>query len=276
MIVTSEPEPTAPLPPRGSAVVALLHPGAMGAQIGAQLVHAGDEVRWLSAGRSPATRQRGEDAGLVATGDLTALLEGAEIVVSVCPPQGALEVATLVASAGFAGTYVDANPVDPATLTEIAARVRAAGATMVDGGIVGPPPRAGLRTHLYLAGDRSAVARVADRFAGTDVTPMVVGTEPGAASAAKQAYALFNKGRMVLAAAAAELAEAHGVLDVLAAESGRSGADILGELTAVRAGLAEVGWRWGPEFEQIAAALEAAGTDPALARACEQWLRGPV
>ena len=32
----------------------------------------------------------------------------------------------------------------------------------------------------------------------------------GAASAAKQAYALFNKGRIVLAAAAADLAESHG------------------------------------------------------------------
>jgi 3-hydroxyisobutyrate dehydrogenase-like beta-hydroxyacid dehydrogenase len=260
---------------RDRAVVALLHPGAMGAQIGAQLVRAGDEVRWLSTGRSPATRARAEEAGLVAALDITALLEGAEIVVSVCPPQGALDVARSVASAGFAGTYVDANPVAPATLTEIAATVQAVGATMVDGGIVGPPPREGLRTHLYLAGDPSAVARVADRFTGTDVTPMVVGTELGAASAAKQAYALFNKGRLVLAAAAADLAKAHGVLHVLAAESERPGADILGELTAVRAGLAEVGWRWGPEFEQIAATLAAADADPALAQACEQWLRRP-
>jgi 3-hydroxyisobutyrate dehydrogenase-like beta-hydroxyacid dehydrogenase len=258
---------------RRRAVVALLHPGAMGARIGAQLVRAGDEVRWLSAGRSTATRKRAEEAGLVASVDLMALLEDAEIVMSVCPPQGALEVAGLVASAGFAGTYVDANPVAPGTLAEIAARVRAPGATFVDGGIVGPPPSEGNRTHLYLAGDPSAVAVVVDRFTGTDVTPMVVGTGLGAASAAKQAYALYNKGRMLLAAAAADLAEAHGVMDVLSAESGRSGADILGELAAVRAGLAEVGWRWGPEFEQIAATLEAAGTDPALARACELLLR---
>jgi 3-hydroxyisobutyrate dehydrogenase-like beta-hydroxyacid dehydrogenase len=254
-------------------VVALLHPGAMGARIGAQLVRAGDEVRWLSAGRSAATRQRAEDAGLVAAPDVEGLLEQAEIVLSVCPPHGATDVAKLVASAGFAGTYVDANPVAPATLAEIAATVGAGGATLVDAGIVGPPPREGHRTHLYLAGDPSTVARVADLFLGTDVTPMVVGTELGAASAAKQAYALFNKGRMVMAAAAAELAESHGVLHVLAAESERPGADMLGELPAVRAGLAEVGWRWGPEFGEIAATLAAAGADPALARACEQLLR---
>jgi 3-hydroxyisobutyrate dehydrogenase-like beta-hydroxyacid dehydrogenase len=261
-----------PTLPRERTVVALLHPGAMGARIGAQLVLAGVEVRWLSAGRSTVTRQRAEAAGLVPTRNLEALLEEAEIVVSVCPPQGALDVARQVAGAGFAGTYVDANPVAPATLAEIAASVEAVGATIVDGGIVGPPPRKGQHTHLYLAGHESAVDRVADLFAGTDVTPMVVGSELGAASAAKQAYALFNKGRMVLAAAAADLAESHGVLHVLAAESDRPGADMLGELPALRAGLAEVGWRWGPEFEQIAATLAAEGADPALARACEQLL----
>ena len=253
-------------------VVALLHPGAMGARIGAELVRAGHLVRWLDAGRSSATSQRAKAAGLVAAPDVAALLEGAGMVVSVCPPQAALEVARLVAGVGFSGTYVDANPLALTTLTEIAASVEAGGATLVDGGIVGPPPGEGRRTHLYLAGDQAQAETVAGLFTGTDVTPIVVGSDLGAASAAKQAYALFNKGRMVLAAVAADLAESQGVLDVLAAESERPGADILAELPAVRAGLAEVGWRWGPEFAEIAATLAASGADPALARACEQLL----
>ena len=263
---------TAPSGPGTGAVVALLHPGTMGARIGAELVRAGHQVRWLAVGRSPATRGRAEEAGLTPAGDVDTLLAGAEIVLSVCPPQGALDVARLVANGGFAGTYVDANPVSPATLAEIAATVEARGGRLVDGGIVGPPPVEGRSTHLYLAGDQSAARAVAELFSGPAVTPMVVGADLGAASAAKQAYALFNKGRMLLAAVAADLAESHGVLDVLAAESGRSGADILAELPAVRAGLAEVGWRWGPEFEQIAEGLVAADADPALARACVQVL----
>jgi 3-hydroxyisobutyrate dehydrogenase-like beta-hydroxyacid dehydrogenase len=264
---------TVPAAPSGpGAVVALLHPGAMGSRVGAELVRAGHQVRWLAAGRSPATQRRAEQAGLTATDDVAALLAGAGFVVSVCPPQGALDVAGRVAGGGFAGTYLDANPVAPATLAEIVATVGAGGATLVDGGIVGPPPGEGRNTHLYLAGERSATLRLAELFRGSAVTPMIVGADVGAASAAKQAYALFNKGRMVLAALAADLAESHGVLDVLAAESGRSGADLLGELPAVRDGLAEVGWRWGPEFEQIAEALVASGADPALALACVQAL----
>jgi 3-hydroxyisobutyrate dehydrogenase-like beta-hydroxyacid dehydrogenase len=245
----------------------------MGARVGAELVHAGHIVRWLSAERSSATRKRAEAAGLLATPDVTALVDGADTVVSICPPQAALELARLVAGADFSGTYVDANPVSPARLAQIAFGVEAAGATLVDGGIVGPPPGQGTRTHLYLAGDQAHVDAVAGLFAGSHVTPIAVGHEVGAASAAKQAYALFNKGRMVLAALAAELAESHGVLEVLAAEGERPGADLLAELPAVRAGLAEVGWRWGPEFGEIAATLAAMGADPSLAEACERSLR---
>lgn len=252
--------------------VALLHPGLMGSRVGGELVGRGHETRWLTAGRSPATANRASAEGLLPMPDVAQLLEGADVVLSICPPQGAVDVARLVGAAGFAGTYVDANPVAPATLAEISAAVMAGGAELVDAGIVGPPPRVGGRTHLYLAGPGPAVDAVAALFDGTAVTPVRLGATVGAASAAKQAYALFNKGRMVLAAAAAELAEAHGVADVLAAESHRTGADILAEQAAVRDGLGEVGWRWGPEFAEIAAALEAAGLDPVLARSVQAAL----
>lgn len=255
------------------AVVALLHPGAMGARIGGELVSAGHEVRWCSAGRSAATRERAVAEGLVETADPAALVPGAAYVLSVCPPQGALEVARTVAATGWTGTYVDANPVSTATLAAIRAALPAT-ATFVDAGIVGPPPRDGHRTHLYLAGpDR--VAEVAALFAGSRVTAKPVGDRIGAASAAKQAYALFNKGRLVLAALASTLADRQGVADVLAAEADRAGADVLADPASVRAGVREVGWRWGPEFAEIAATLREAGLDPALASAAQALLADP-
>ena len=119
--------PKAELESGARTVVALLHPGAMGARIGAELVRAGHEVRWLDAGRSSATRRRADAAGLTSTGDVAALLTGTRVVVSVCPPQGALDVASVVAGGGFSGTYVDANPVSAATLSEITATVQGPG-----------------------------------------------------------------------------------------------------------------------------------------------------
>lgn len=255
------------------AVVALLHPGAMGSRIGGELVAVGHRVRWLASGRSDATRARARTEGLTAVDDATELVEGAELVLGVLPPQAALEVARLVAATGFSGVYVDANPLSPGTLREVREVVEATGATLVDAGIVGPPPRDGGRTHLYLAGPTDAVVRVEVVVAGSRVTPVVVGAEVGAASAAKQAYALFNKGRMVLAGLAAELAEAHGVSGVLAAEADRPGAELLAELADLRAGLAGAGWRWAPELDEIAATLAAAGVDPAAVAGLADRLR---
>ncbi len=86
------------------AVVALLHPGAMGSRIGGELVATGHQVRWLAAGRSDASRARARTEGLTAVDDPAALVDGADLVLSVLPPQAALDVARLVASTGFAGT----------------------------------------------------------------------------------------------------------------------------------------------------------------------------
>ena len=174
-------------------------------------------------------------------------------------------MATLVANAGFSGTYVDANPVSPALLGDIAEVVGRAGAMFVDAGIVGPPPSAGRRTNLYLSGPPDQVAAVAELCAGTALTPRDLGPRVGAASAAKQAFALYNKGRLALALVAGELAAAHGVGDVLAAESGRPGAGALADLDEMRSGVAETAWRWGPEFDEIASTLAAAGLDPSAA-----------
>jgi len=248
------------------AVVALFQPGAMGSRLGGELVSAGHDVRWLAPGRSTATAERAAVEGLQSIDDVHALLGQAEVCLSVLPPQAAVDIAHLAAGAGFTGTYVDANPLSPPTLADVQATVEKAGAGFVDAGVVGPPPRDGRRTHLYLAGAAARVAGVEALFRGTRVRALVVGDTVGQASAAKQSYALFNKGRMVLASLAGRLAEAHGVAQVLAGEGDRPGADLLTELADLHEGLAEVGWRWGPELEELAVALEEIGTDPSAVR----------
>ena len=247
--------------------VALLQPGAMGSRVGGELVTAGREVRWLADGRTAATAERADREGLRRTTIAAELVDGADLVLSVCPPQAALDLARLVASTGFSGTYVDANPISPGLLREVESTVTVAGATFVDGGIVGPPPAAGRRTHLYLSGPRAAVQQVASAFAGTAVTALDLGDRVGAASAAKQAYALFNKGGLALAHVAGEIAAAYGVSDTLAAEAARPGGDVLADATDLTAQLRQVAWRWAPELEETAATLRAAGLDPAPAQA---------
>ena len=128
------------------------------------------------------------------------------------------------ASAGFAGLYIEANPLSPMSLREAQSAVPEA--TFVDAGVVGPPPTGGPSpTHLMLSG--AAADQAAELWAGTAVTPMVVGAEPGAASAAKSSYALYNKGKAALAVLAFQLAEKHGVTEALTAQQVRADAGSL-------------------------------------------------
>ena len=77
--------------------IGLLHPGAMGASLGAALLRNADAVLWASQGRSAETRGRADEAGLTEVPDLPALVSRARAVVSICPPHAAEDVARDVA-----------------------------------------------------------------------------------------------------------------------------------------------------------------------------------
>src|SRR5262249_61881699 len=160
--------------------IGLLHPGEMGAEIGAALRTHADEVVWASSGRSGVTAERAERAGLVDAGDVEELCRRCEVLISVCPPHAAVDVAR--SAAGFEGIYLDANAVSPETSRAIGSLL----SRFVDGGIVGAPPREPGTTRLYLAGVEAP--RLAELFAGTIVDARVVSDQPGAASALKMAY----------------------------------------------------------------------------------------
>jgi hypothetical protein len=147
-------------------VVGVLHPGMMGTALGSALKPAAGVVIWAAAGRSITTSRRAEMADLVSVPDLNELARRADLIVSVCPPDAALAVATEVAAAlvdrpGRTPLYLDANAVAPDT-------VRAIGELLgpdrvVDGSIIGPPPWEPGHTVLWLSGP--AASTVAELFA---------------------------------------------------------------------------------------------------------------
>ncbi|HYQ65479.1 DUF1932 domain-containing protein [Actinophytocola sp.] len=250
-------------------IIGLLHPGAMGSAVGAQLVAAGHQCGWVPEGRGSATRRRAAEAGLTALTKLDELAS-CDVVVSVCPPAAALDVARQVARIGFTGCYVDANAISPRHSEGIAAVLD--GATVVDGGIVGPPPRKPDTTRLYLSGPGDAVTRVHDLFRHTTLTPVVLPGPVGAASALKLAYATYNKVSIVLAAQAHALARQHGVdaqLRELAAAT-LPGTPFADPERLVSAG--QRAWRWAPEMREIAETCRDAGLPADLLDAAEAFL----
>lgn len=237
--------------------IVLLHPGEMGAAIGACLVGQGHHVTWVSEGRSPATRLRAAASGVAECAFLGPALESADFVLSICPPRHAAELARQVVREGiFRGVYVDANAIARATACDIGRLIEGAGAVFVDAGIIGPPPVSKGGTRLYLAG-RSA-QDVAALFAFTYCEAIVLDREVGAASALKMCYAAWTKGATALLAAIRALARREGVDESLLTEWRRSQphAPQRSEAVSVQARKA---WRWIAEMEEIASSFEASG-----------------
>lgn len=251
--------------------VGLLHPGEMGAAVGAAARAGGARVLWTPEGRGPDTGRRAEAAGLEAVPSLAALVGAAQVILSVCPPHAALEVAGAVAALGFAGLYVDANAVAPATARQVAATVEKAGATFVDGGIIGPPPTRRSTTRLYLSGP--AAGRVAALFAGGALEAVVVDGPAGAASALKVAYAAWTKGSAALLMAVRALARAEGVDASLVREWELSQPELPGRSEAAVRSNAAKAWRFVGEMEEIAAAFAGAGLPEGFHRAAAEAYR---
>lgn len=237
--------------------IGLLHPGDMGSVVGACAVAGGSRVLWASEGRSAGTRDRAAAAGLEDAGRLAAVVAGSDVVVSVCPPHAALDLARAVAALRFSGLFVDANAVSPSTAREIGVAVEAGGAVFVDGGLIGPPPRAAGTTRLYLSGREAK--RAAALFDGTRLEAIAVGDAPGAASALKMAYAAYTKGVSALLMGVRALAAAEGVDEALLAEWHRSQPDLPKRSEAAARDNARKAWRFVGEMEEITAAFEAAG-----------------
>jgi len=238
------------------ATVGLLHPGEMGAAVGGCLVSVGHEVLWDPAGRSRATTGRALAADLTGV-SFGRLVAKSSVILSICPPHAALDVARQVAAAGYTGCYVDANAISVATAEQVAAIVTAAGAAYVDGGIIGQPPEVAGHTRLYLSGPRADEVRVL--FNRSRLDARVAEGPLYAASTVKMAYAAWTKGSSALLLAARALARAGGVERTLLAEWSLS-QKALGQQSEGAAGAAAAkGWRWVAEMEEIAASMAAAG-----------------
>ena len=238
----------------------------MGSGLGRAWRRGGARVVATVAGRSARTVRLAEAAGLELLPDLDAVVAAAQIVVSLGPPDRAVEIAgTIAASARRAGVtplVADLNAISPMTVSRIATDVLApAGIELVDGAISGPPPSSSGRTIIYLAG-RSA-RRIADLDA-PEVDPRVVGDRPRQASAVKMCTASVYKGFTGLLVQAMLTADAHDCVDVVLADLAdvyRGIEDWTGRRLAMAASKSG---RWVGEMREIAATQAAAGARPEL------------
>jgi 3-hydroxyisobutyrate dehydrogenase-like beta-hydroxyacid dehydrogenase len=238
--------------------IVVIAPGEMGAGIGARLVARGARVRTSLAGRGQASAERARRAGMSPVEDDGALLEGADVVLSIVPPAVALPLAERLAPvlAGMATkpVFADCNAVAPATMRRLAERLAPSGAPIADIGIIGPPPAGeGPGPRLYASGE-AAETLLALRDLGLDVRLVAGGI--GAASALKMSYAMLTKGVTALGTAMILGATRTGVADDLHAELAASQPALFGYLKAQVPRMPPKAYRWIAEMEEIAAFLD--------------------
>ena len=189
--------------------IGILHPGAMGISVAASALQSGHQVCYASEGRSDATRSRASEHNLRDLGTLAELCQTCSIIISVCPPHAAEDVAQQVIAHGFKGLYLDANAISPQKAQRIGEMLSDAGIPFVDGGIIGGPAWTPGETWLYLSGVEAK--RIADCFSAGPLETSIIGDEIGKASALKMCYAAYTKGTTALLTAILALAENSGV-----------------------------------------------------------------
>ncbi|HJZ45814.1 MAG TPA: DUF1932 domain-containing protein [Roseiflexaceae bacterium] len=237
--------------------IGILHPGDMGISIAASAQNAGNEVSWASEGRGPATQARAAKYRLRDGHTLANLCAECEIILSVCPPHAAEEVAQQVVAAGFRGLYLDANAIAPERVMRIGEAMAAAGVGFVDGGIIGGPAWVPGRTWLYLAGPQAE--RVAACFAAGPLETQVLGATIGRASALKMCFAAYSKGTTALLCAILAIAERLDVRQELAEQWNRDEPGFAEEAAQRARRVTAKAWRFVGEMEEIAGTFRAAG-----------------
>lgn len=231
----------------------ILHPGQMGISIAASAKNGGCEVYWVSQNRSSQTRERAAAHDLKDAETLENLCQTGDIIVSVCPPSAAEEVAQQVIRAGFQGLYVDANAVAPQRALRMEQAMQNSDISFVDGSIIGGPAWEPGRTWLYLSGESAQT--VADCFSAGPLETSIIGDQIGKASALKMCFAAYTKGTTALLSGILAAAEELSVREDLETQWSRGGSNFTEQTQNRVRRVTAKAWRFEGEMKEIAATL---------------------
>ncbi len=246
----------------------------MGAAIGAMLTAAGFDALTCLEGRSELTRTRAREANVRDAGSMDDLVRKSTLLLSVLVPAEAAAVAEQAARAmertGARPAFAECNAIAPQTVAAIAERVGAAGAVVIDAGIIGAPPRPNRSTRIYCSGpDTSALEAMSE--VGLDIR--TIGPHVGQASGLKMVYAASTKGTTALWTELLVAARALGLHDVLLAEFAFSRAETAERLMREVPGMPRRSRRWVGEMEEIAETFEALGLTPRIMQGAADLFR---
>lgn len=245
--------------------IGITSPGDMGQGVAMCIKALGFNVCMASDDRSERTRTLGEKAGLTDCKSLEKLVQTCDMVLSVLDPGAAVTNAQAVAAACKATNrkivFVECNAIAPNTMHEITGIMQAAGCTVIDAGIVGPPPRNNAKQRFFVSGPHASLM---NRINSPQINVRVAGEKIGDASAVKMCYAALTKGSIALGTELLIAARKLGVDQVVEAEFKSSQAQLHESVLSRAAGMPFKAYRWVPEMNEIAKTFEGAGLTPRM------------
>jgi 3-hydroxyisobutyrate dehydrogenase-like beta-hydroxyacid dehydrogenase len=237
--------------------IGILHPGEMGVSVAASAIHGGCQVYWVSQNRSEKTRRRAEKHGLRELKPLAGLSQTCEIIISICPPHAAEDIAQAVVETGFKGIYLDANAISPQRSLRIGQLLEGKGIEYVDGGIIGGPAWKPRETRLYLSG--RGANTIAGCFSKGPLDIKILGEQIAKASALKMCYAAYSKGTTALLAAILATAESMGVREELYEQWSMDDSTFVEHVHRRVTRVTAKAWRFEGEMHEIASTFQEAG-----------------
>ena len=179
--------------------VAILYPGDMGHNVGRVLLEDGLFVITTLVGRSERTRQLTANAAVAVLPSMEAVVERADVVLSIIPPTAAKAVAADFVAAVHKTKrrplFVDANAISPMTAQQVGEIISTSGAPYLDACIIGPASNVRGRCTFYVSG---LEATTFETQFGKSLRTHVLGDRIGQASAFKMAFSGLNKGLTAL------------------------------------------------------------------------------
>ncbi|KAF8973178.1 6-phosphogluconate dehydrogenase C-terminal domain-like protein [Flammula alnicola] len=248
-------------------IIAVIAPGAMGANVGHKLVEAGNVVLTSLEGRSDATRERAKKAGMV-DASWSDIVQKADIVLSIIPPRDALSFAqrllrehnSLNRTDKDPLVFADCNAVNVDTIKSIAALFTESPIAFLDGCIIGGPPSGNYVPTFYGSanpGDEKGLKLFEEVIGRSGIKVRLLsgeGSGIGNASALKMSYAGISKGltglftTIILAAHTNSPATSEALLQELS----DSQPELLERITRAVPAMIPKAYRWVGEMEEIA------------------------
>ena len=178
------------------------------------------------------------------------------MIISICPPHAAEEVARSVGEAEFRGLYLDANAISPQRARKLGQIMETKNIHFVDGGIIGGPAWTPHETWLYLSGERAD--EISSSFSNGPLETKIIGDEIGRASALKMCYAAYTKGTTALLSAILAAAESLDVREELYQQWDRDESGFSEQVNRRVRRVTAKAWRFEGEMKEIASTFHEA------------------